>query len=272
MTDLILTGASRGIGRALALALAEDENPPRMLLIARDAERLASLVGTLRARGVDAQAQVGDLGGLDAARALGRTARTWVRPGALLVHNAGVWPSHRTLTEDGLEQAFVTNCAGPLTMQAELLDPPSSLARVLVIGAGLMVRGRVDAERTPTGRDFSSFRTYCDTKLAFAVAQRELARLHPELDVLVLHPGVVRTELGARGGLLGWVLERVKRRWEDPADCAARLSRLLSHEGRWSPPRSAAFRVVDRDTAWPPVAEAGATLDALPGLLAYARR
>ena len=47
--------------------------------------------------------------------------------------------------------------------------------------------------------------------LCFALAMRDVAAAHPELDVVVLHPGVVRTDLGARTGPLGWLLSLVKR-------------------------------------------------------------
>ena len=97
---------------------------------------------------------------------------------------------------------------------------------------------RFDAERTPRGLDFSSLRTYANTKLCFAVAMRDVAAQHPEVDVVVMHPGVVRTDLGARPGLLGWLLDRIKRGWESPETCAERLARVLSKE-RWSPPADA---------------------------------
>jgi hypothetical protein len=64
-------------------------------------------------------------------------------------------------------------------LQAPLVER-GLLARILVIGAGLMKLGRFDPERTPSGDDFSWFRTYASTKLAFAAAMRDVARDHPE--------------------------------------------------------------------------------------------
>jgi len=235
----LVTGASRGIGRALALAL-----PPRarLWLVARDTEKLHALAGELGGR---AKAVPGDLGSLAEARALAARLAD-VPEGATLVHNAGLWPSRRERS-DGLERAFVVNCLGPLAMQAPLLP---RLGRVLVVSAGLLVKGRFDPERTPTGADFSWFRTYCTTKLCFAVAMRELARAHPELDVAVLHPGVVRTDLGARPGLLGHLVRAAKRGWEPPERCAARLVRVLER-ARWSSPGEAVWLFEDRVAPWP---------------------
>ncbi|RKH48871.1 SDR family NAD(P)-dependent oxidoreductase, partial [Corallococcus sp. AB050B] len=63
MTDLILTGASRGIGHALALALAPSQDT-RLVLVARDASRLQTLVADVERRGGRALAVPGDLGTL----------------------------------------------------------------------------------------------------------------------------------------------------------------------------------------------------------------
>ena len=40
---------------------------------------------------------------------------------------------------------------------------------------------------------------------------RDVARHYPAIDFVIVHPGVVNTDLGARRGLLGWILELVKR-------------------------------------------------------------
>lgn len=224
--------------------------PPGMTVhvLARDEERLASLV----AGRPNTVPHVVDLSSRESASAAGeKLARsTDGSEPVLLVHNAGLWPSKRT-TVGGLERAFVVNCVAPLAFQAPLLP---KLARILVIGAGLMSKGRFDADRTPIGADFSWMRTYASTKLAFAVAVREIARGQPHLDVAVVHPGVVRTDLGARSGLLGWLVARVKQRWESPEACAERLARLVLRE-RLASPGEARWFVEENEEPWPAVVD-----------------
>ena len=181
-----------------------------------------------------------------------------VKPGATLVHNAGVWPSTRVRTVDQLETAFAVNFAGPLAMQAPLLVK-KRLKRVMVVSAGLIAQGRFDAVQTPGGDDFSQVFTYCSTKLAFAVQMKEIARLQPELDVVALHPGVVRTGLGQRRGPIGWVMGLVKRTWESPEDCAFRLEGFLAQATRWSPPGEAQWYFEKTQQPWPQVARAEKT-------------
>ncbi|WP_342381585.1 SDR family NAD(P)-dependent oxidoreductase [Myxococcus stipitatus] len=256
MTDLILTGASRGIGFALARALAKSREY-RIILVARDRVRLEALAASIQQEGGQAVVVPGDLSTLAGARALGQQLVQQVTPGATLVHNAGIWPTRRELTVDGLETGFAVNHAAPLVLQQALLDA-KRLRRILLVSAGLLVKGRFDAARTPTGEDFSSIRTYCDTKLGFALAMRDTAAEHPAVDVLVLHPGVVRTDLGARTGPIGWLLSLVKRGWEAPEVCAERLSRILAKE-RWSSPGQARWWVEETEQPWPPVTEDAAT-------------
>ncbi|WP_224371140.1 SDR family NAD(P)-dependent oxidoreductase [Hyalangium versicolor] len=260
MADLILTGASRGIGHALALALAEQRGD-RLVLVARDQARLEALVTAVEQKGGRAIAVPGDLSSLSEARALGQRLAEVVSPGSTLVHNAGLWPAKRVLTAEGFEAAFVINHLAPLVMQRPLLEA-QRLRRIMAVNAGLIIKGRFDAVRTPTGEDFSGIRTYCTTKLCFAVAMRDIAAAWPALDVVVLHPGVVRTDLGARTGPLGWLLSLVKRGWEAPEVCASRLARILARE-RWSPSGEARWLIEETEQPWPAVAEDEATRRAI---------
>src|SRR5512139_436853 len=129
MNDVIITGASRRIGRALALALASSPDR-RLVLVVRDEERLHALATEVETHGARALVVAGDVGTLASARALGERLASEVLGGATLIHNAGLWPSRRTLTADGLEEAYVVNFVGPLVMQRPLLEA-GRLSRVM---------------------------------------------------------------------------------------------------------------------------------------------
>lgn len=244
MREIIITGASRGIGAALARELGT-RSDTKLYLVARDRARLDEVAASCR----HAQVLEADLGSLAAAEQTGKQLAELVQPAATLVHNAGLWAAKRELTADGLERSYAVNHAGPLALQAPLLAA-GKLARVLVVSAGMIGAGRFDPERTPKGGDFSVFRTYATTKRCFAEAVRALAPKHPKVDFLVLHPGVVRTGLGDRGGPVGWLLTLAKKRWEDPALTGARLARILELP-RWSPAGDARWYFEESEAPWP---------------------
>lgn len=251
--DWIITGASRGIGRALAVALAKGPGrASRIFVVARDVERLRSLSQEVQDR-ADVVEMEADLSRMDHARAVGDRLTKEAQPGAVLVHNAGCWPNRRELV-DGVERAFAINCLSLLALQKPLLEA-ERLSRILVVSAGLLVKGRFHPDDTPVGRDFSRFRTYCNTKLAGAVVMRDIARKYPKVDIAIGHPGIVNTDLGASSGLFDWLLRRVKRNWETPETCAARLVRLLE-KPRWQRTSGEApWFFEENEQPWPDVVD-----------------
>lgn len=85
---VVITGASEGIGRALALRLAPER--PKLVLAARDAARLETLAAEARALGADCLVVPGDLGERAACAALVAAAVARFGRIDVLVANAGV--------------------------------------------------------------------------------------------------------------------------------------------------------------------------------------
>jgi NAD(P)-dependent dehydrogenase (short-subunit alcohol dehydrogenase family) len=161
---------------------------------------------------------VGDLAVRAATREAARVIRE--RYGAIdvLVHNAGIWPTRLERTGDGFERSFAINHLAPFILNAALADRLGRGSRVVLVTAGLAVKGKVDLDRTPVGGDFHRFRTYANTKLCNLLCTGELARRWADRGITVnaVHPGVVRTKLGDMSGPLGLLLRLIKRRWLPP--------------------------------------------------------
>ena len=162
---VIVTGANRGIGLAVARALVA--RGCRVVMLSRDRERGERALDDLQGAGPGAaELVVGDLASAREIRAAAAALLQACPRIDVLIHNAGLWPSRLERNEDGLEHAFVVNHLAPFLLnhllEARLVEGRS---RVVQVSAGLYVKGRPDPARTPTGEDFHPLGTYPTTKL-----------------------------------------------------------------------------------------------------------
>ena len=203
----------------MALALAQQGS--RVLMICRPSERADSAFA--RVKEVAAIAPVVIHADLSRPHEAQRAAELiWQSAPQLdvMIHNAGVWPMRRLLTPEGFETSFAVNHLAPFIMNQALLPylRSSPQARVVQVTAGLYGKGRVDLQRTPRGDDFHRITTYANTKLWNLLATLHLSQAlaGSHATVNAVHPGVVRTRLGASTSLIGGVLWLVKRFWLSP--------------------------------------------------------
>ena len=135
---VLITGASEGIGRALALTLASER--PRLALNARNAARLAEAAGACAALGAQVLELPGDVSRQEECAAL--VARTLAHFGALdvLVNNAGItmWSRFDRTGDLGVfAQLLATNYLGPVYLTAAAL-PALKAARGLIVAVASM--------------------------------------------------------------------------------------------------------------------------------------
>lgn len=118
-TSTLVTGASRGLGRALAEGLAAAG--ARVVLVARSELELAEVVDGIRQRGGEAHALVADVGRKADVYPIAGAAAALVGPVDLLIHNAsslGPTPLRLLLdTEcEDLSRVMETNLLGPFRL------------------------------------------------------------------------------------------------------------------------------------------------------------
>jgi NAD(P)-dependent dehydrogenase (short-subunit alcohol dehydrogenase family) len=198
---VLVTGGTRGIGKATAIGLAA--MGARVGITGRDRVRTEAAAADIRAASgnpaVDAytadmssQAQVRRL----AAEILDAYPRLDV-----LVNNVGGFWAHRHVTADGLEHTFALNHLAPFLLTHLLLDRLSASfpARVVTVSSGAHATGRIDFDDLQGSARYSGQQAYSASKLANVMFTYELARrLHGTgVTATVLHPGVVNTHFGA---------------------------------------------------------------------------
>src|SRR5258706_6077718 len=119
----LVTGASRGIGRATASALAED-GAHVLVHYGRSLQEAESLVAEIQTKGGHADAISADLGTPDGASLLTKQVRSIVGDRLdVLVLNAGISKAARIAdhTVEDFDSLFATNVRGPFFLVQQLL-------------------------------------------------------------------------------------------------------------------------------------------------------
>ena len=195
MTFVLLTGASRGIGRAAALELAAQG--AELALVGRDAERVRSVAVAARAAGAGAPVHehVADLTLMSEVRALAEQIRARHARIDVLANNAGALFASRRETSEGLERTFALNHLAPFLLTNLLLDRLAG-GRVVTTASDAHRGGLLDLDDLQSTRSYAAMRVYGTSKLCNILFTRELARRAPQLHANCFHPGVVRTGFG----------------------------------------------------------------------------
>jgi len=200
VTFVLLTGATRGIGRAAAIELAGQG--AEVAIVGRDPERVKAVARDAAAAGGSAPVHehVADLTLMSDVRALAEAAGERYERIDVLANNAGAVFSSRKLTSEGFERTFALNHLAPFLL-TNLLRERLGGARVVTTASDAHKGGRLDLDdgaqaRLQSERSYSPMRVYGTTKLCNILFTRELARRAPELHANCFHPGVVRTGFG----------------------------------------------------------------------------
>jgi len=216
----LVTGASRGLGRALAEQLAA--KGARVALVAREAGPLRDVVTGIRARGGEAHAIAGDIAAKAAIHAIAGQAQGLVGEIAIAIHNAS------TLGPTPLRLLLDTECEDLAAVLETNLVGPFRLTKVLagamaIRGAGVIVHISSDAAVEPYPR----WGAYGASK----AAQDHLSKiLAAELDgtgvrVLAVDPGEMDTVMHATA-----VPDADRATLARPADVAARIVHMIDDD------------------------------------------
>ena len=113
----IVTGGSRGIGLAIAATLARDDH--RLVLVARDVDRLAQAASTLQAAGADVATYAADLAEQGAADDVIRATEAHFGLPDIVINNAGTAPSDKVekTTAEMMQQAYLKHLQSLTTDQ-----------------------------------------------------------------------------------------------------------------------------------------------------------
>jgi dehydrogenase/reductase SDR family member 12 len=190
----LVTGANRGIGKAIAAGLAGLGATVLLTVRDRDSGERARAQIAAADPDADVQVEVCDVSDLAAIGAFAADLSGRVSTLDVLVHNAGVLPATRTETDDGHEITLATHVLGPVLLTERLLPilAKSNDARVILMSSGGMYTQSLPADDPEyrTGR-YSGATAYARTKrlqVAFTpILARRWGGRH--ISVYAMHPG-----------------------------------------------------------------------------------
>jgi 3-oxoacyl-[acyl-carrier protein] reductase len=232
----LVTGASRGIGRATALALAS--GGARVLVhYGRSTAEAESVVAEIQTKGGRADAISADLRTPDGATLLAKRVRSIVGDRLdVLVLNAGISKSARIAdhTVEDFDNLYATNVRGPFFLVQQLLPILSEGSSIVAISSA--------GARTVVGKpgvENPSILAYASTKGALEILVKNWAAiLGPSgIRVNAVAPGVIdtdmsnftKTEAGREAALGMQALKRIGK----PEDVADVVAFLASDAARW---------------------------------------
>jgi retinol dehydrogenase 12 len=195
----LITGATEGVGKATAQALARKGFT--VVLAARSlakAENIKREIAATRSAN-DIDIIVGDLSSLTQVRQMAETVQQRHPTLDLLINNAGIMAPERTLTGDGYESSYQVNYLSHFLLTQLLLDAlkNSEQGRIINLSSSVYSIGKFDPGNLQSEQRFSAIGAYAASKLFVLMSTIELAeRLRgARITVNAVHPGVVNTHM-----------------------------------------------------------------------------
>jgi len=182
----LVTGASLGIGRGVALRLAREG--VKVILVARSRDKLEILAKEIRSGGGEAEPEECDMGCRESVVTMAQRVITKYGVPDLIVNNAGCYYIQQFCDKgyDSWERMISLNIMGYLVLIGEFINPMKER------GSGVIVNITSDSEREA----FPGLMVYTGTKFFWAGATSSLRQEIKGTGVKVINilPGFVDTE------------------------------------------------------------------------------
>lgn len=226
---VLITGATSGIGKETARGLLR--RGAEIIMPCRNMDKAEVVVQEFIADGLDARllhiipcdlalsdsiaSAIGKIHGLLAGRRID-----------ILIENAGIMLNRYEENEDGVELTFATNVLGHFILRQGLMETAlSTQARIVILTGDIYISADQCTPQFKWRGAWGGMKAYNRSKLGNFWIARELQRRRPNLNVFIVHPGVVASGLG---GNSGWMVSRLKRLFLLDAHMGAQTSLICA--------------------------------------------
>lgn len=199
----IVTGGNKGIGNAAAHALAGMGATVILACRNPDAGEAARQAIERATGNRNVSVMPLDLASLASVRQFAADFTSTHDRLNVLVNNAGIYTSKRTVTDDGFERTWEVDYLSHFLLTILLMDAlkRGAPSRIINVSSNGHQMGRIDFDDLNRERRWSGIRAYGQAKLAQILFTKEFARRFAGtgISAFAVHPGGVRTDW-SRGG------------------------------------------------------------------------
>ncbi|KAI9754493.1 MAG: hypothetical protein M4579_004663 [Chaenotheca gracillima] len=217
---ILVTGGNTGLGKESVLQLAKHK-PAQIFLASRTPSKGEAAVADIKKAVPEANVThlSLDLASLDSVKAAAKSFLAQSQRLDILINNAGIMAVPPGTTADGYEIQFGTNHIGHAALTKLLLPTLLSTASKSPESAVRIINLSSEGHRfapTATGINLTDltlptsngWARYGQAKLANILFTKSLAKHHPTLQSVAVHPGIVKTDLylpsGDENFLIRW--------------------------------------------------------------------
>jgi NAD(P)-dependent dehydrogenase (short-subunit alcohol dehydrogenase family) len=228
----LITGATNGIGRVTAVELAG--MGAELFLSYRDKTRADETITEIRQNTGNDKIHLlkADLGSQSQVRVAAAEFLATGKPLHVLINNAGLGNTSKTMTADGIETVFAVNHLAYFLLTMLLLDriKRSAPARIVNVASEAHRFGTINFDDLGGEQRYRMFGAYSQSKLANILFTYELARRLAGSGVTVncLHPGGIASGLWTNNGLLAQLIMKAAKPFLKTPEQGARTTIYLA--------------------------------------------
>ncbi len=220
----LITGATDGIGRATAKALALKD--ARLVLHGRNADKLSAAAEEIQAVSANSNLHtvLADFSSLEQVAALADEVSRDFPDLNVLINNAGLLTDHRQESFDHYELTFAVNYLAPFLLTLKLLDTLRNNvpARIVNVASSAMGGGIVDFDDLQMQQNFDGWQAYANSKLMNVLFSNLLAGQFEGSGVVsnALCPGLIDTNFFHTNTVFEHRYESMRSSMRGPAEGA----------------------------------------------------
>lgn len=192
----LITGATSGLGQAVACALAQ--RGVHVLVHGRDSDRARAVAGQIQKAGGSVETYLADLSSLEQTRSLAETVSSNHAVIHLLINNAGAGPGRppyrkRILSADGQELRFAVNYLAPALLARRLIPGLRKGEPARIVNVASAAQAPVNFADLRMDHHYTGTRAYYRSKFALVAFTFDLAAELADTAITVncLHPATL---------------------------------------------------------------------------------